>query len=111
MNSPALPRHIVRDLQKGFTLEHVEKARDMIVQISQTCPDARVRLECARYITEAVKTDNADYFAGNPDALVQLAAMPKADQGRAALQLFANQQCSRADLETISRISPPISRR
>ena len=104
MNPPPLPRSIVRELQKRFTLEHVEKARNEIVKLATTCVDTKIRLECARYITETVKADDKDYFAGEAAALVQLATMPKSEQPRAALQLFANQQCSRSDLDTISKL-------
>jgi len=85
-------------------LEDVEKARGEIVRLSTTCVDPKIRVECARYVMETVKADDANYFGGLPEALVQLASMPKAEQSRAALQLFANQQCSRADLDAISKI-------
>jgi hypothetical protein len=104
VDAPPLPRHILRELRKGFSLEHVDKARNSLVTLSQTCVDPKIRADSARFILDTVKAEDADYFGGNPDALVQLAGMPRAERARAALQLFANQQCSRTDLETISRV-------
>lgn len=100
MAAPPLPRHVIREMRKGFTLDDAETAKNSLVTLARSCADPKVRMDAAKYITSAIKEDQEQFFDGSPDALIQLSTMPKSQQTQAAMQMFANEQISRRDLTT-----------
>ncbi len=97
---PPLPAAIRRAL-RGFSAIQVSEARKTLAQLAQSCPDYRTRKEAAEYIDKAARADDELFFSGDSEALEQLAALPIERQSGAALQLFAKQAITRADLDMI----------
>ncbi|MBY5338207.1 hypothetical protein HFO99_30600 [Rhizobium leguminosarum] len=97
---PPLPASVKRAL-RGFSATQVQEARKTLVSLAQNCTDFRTRKEAAEYIDKAARAEEDQFFKGDEQALEQLAMLPIEQQATAALQLFAKQAITRADLDMI----------
>ncbi|CDZ56033.1 hypothetical protein [Neorhizobium galegae] len=86
---------------RGFSADQIKEARKTLTALATSCPDYRTRKEAAEYIDKAARADDEQFFNGDAEALAALASLPLEGQSSAALQLFAKQMISRADLDTI----------
>ncbi|TBF08924.1 hypothetical protein [Rhizobium ruizarguesonis] len=79
----------------------MQEARKTLTALATSCPDYRTRKEAAEYIDKASRAEEDQFFKGDEQALEQLAMLPIEQQATAALQLFAKQAITRADLDMI----------
>lgn len=97
---PPLPASVKRAL-RGFTADQVKDARATLTTLAKSCTDYRTRKEAAEYIDKVARAEDEQFFKGDEQALEQLALLPLEQQAAAALQLFAKQAITRADLDMI----------
>ena len=87
--------------------QYVGAAVGMLATLAKGCPVPDIRYKAATAlidIARGAETERADYFAGNVEALEQSANLPHGRQREAALQLFAQGQIGRKDLDTVLKI-------
>ena len=81
--------------------QHAEAAIQQIKDLATTCPIPEVRLKASQSLLELVKSGEGDEFGGNPVALEAMLRLPPEQRRAATLQLFANGEITKRDLDAI----------
>lgn len=96
-------RLTIAEMAEAFAGEAI----DQLQKLTKGAPQPEVRLKASTALLEIAakaEADRSDYFQGSPEALHALSLVPIEQQRSAALQMFANGEISRRDLDTVLKV-------